>query len=150
MQKVHRLWSAASMAATIALSPIAALAEVGTSCEDCPNYKGAYSIENTTGVTIHYEYRWGDKQPWKKMTLRSGVIETHSYPLGDDPNKRVPTPYVRFDRIGGDNGVTLQEYKMQFHAVGYAGFGANQNRTEPKPYVFRYASNGRNLDLRAK
>jgi len=58
--------------------------------------------------------------------------------------------YIRFDRVGGDNGVTLQEYRLQFHAVGYAGFGARQNKTEPKRYVLRYAPNGRDLDLKAK
>jgi len=150
MQKAFQIFFAGAVVALLALMPIAAPAQVGTSCEDCPNYSGAYSIENTTGVTIHFEYRWGDRSQWKKIALRSGMIETISYPLGGDPNKRVPTPYVRFDRIGGDNAVTFQEYRMQFHAVGYAGFGPRQNRTEPKRYVFRYAANHRDLDLKAK
>jgi hypothetical protein len=150
MQNVFQLCFAGAMAALIALAPIAAPAQVGTSCADCPNYSGAFSIENTTGITIHYEYRWGDKHAWKKMTLGSGHIETHSYPLGEDRNKKVPTPYVRFDRIGGDGKVTFQEYQVEFHAVGYAGFGPKQNKTEPKRYVFRYAANGRDLDLKAK
>ena len=84
------------------------------------------------------------------MELRSGAIETHSYPLGGNPHQRVPTPYVRFDRVGGDNAVTFQEYKMEFYAVGYAGYGAPENRNQPKRYVFRYAANGRDLDLRGK
>jgi len=138
------------MAAMIALVPIAALAQVGTSCADCPNYRGAYSIENKTGTTIHYQYRWGDKHEWKRMTLASGVIETHSYPLGEDPHRQVPIPYVRFDRIGGDNNVTFKEYKMGFHAIGYAGYGPEKNKTQPKRYVFRYAANSRDLDLNAQ
>jgi hypothetical protein len=150
MQKAFQLLFGGAMAALIALVPIAAPAQIGTSCEDCPNYSGAFTIENATGITIHYQYRWGDKHEWKKMALRSGAIERHSYPLGEDRNKKVPTPYVRFDRIGGDNGVTFQEYRMQFHAVGYAGYGPRQNKTEPKRYVFRYAENGRDLDLKAK
>lgn len=150
MRKALQLCFGGAMAALIALVPIAAPAQVGTSCADCPNYSGAFSIENSTGITIHYQYRWGDKHEWKKMALASGVIETHSYPLGEDRHKQVPTPYVRFDRIGGDNKVTFQEYKMQFHAVGYAGYGPKQNKTEPKRYVFRYAANGRDLDLKAK
>jgi hypothetical protein len=150
MQKAFQLFFGGALAALIALVPIAAPAQVGTSCADCPNYSGAYSIENTTGTTVHYQYRWGDKHEWKKMTLRSGAIETHSYPLGEDPNKRVPTPYIRFDRIGGDNSVTFLEYRLQFHAVGYAGYGPKQNKTEPKRYVFRYSENGRDLDLKAK
>jgi hypothetical protein len=124
--------------------------EVGTSCEDCPSYRGAFSIENNSGATIHYEYRWGDNHSWQRMTLHSGRVETHWYALGSDPHKKVPTPYVRFDRIGGDKGVTLKEYRMQFHAVGYAGYGAPRNETKPKRYAFRYAPNGRDLDLVAE
>ena len=84
--------------ATLALSltiPLIACAQerVGTSCADCPNYSGAFSIENPTGVTIPYEYKLGDG-PWKHMSLQSGHTETHSYPLGDNRNGRVPPPYV--------------------------------------------------------
>src|SRR2546423_7506396 len=72
---------------------------VGTSCADCPNYSGAFSIENETGVTIRYQVKWGEQHPWKLITLNRGHIETHSYPLGENRNGRAPTPYVRFDRI---------------------------------------------------
>src|SRR5207253_9486382 len=79
-------------------------------------------LENATGTTIHYQYRWGDKHEWKKMELRSGAIEKHTYPLGEDRNKKVPTPYVRFDRIGGDNSVTLQrseEHTSELQSRGH-------------------------------
>ena len=150
MQRAFQLLLAGAVAVLFAMAPIAAQERVGTSCADCPNYSGAYSIENATGITISYQYRWGDRHEWKKMTLKSGVTETHSYPLGEDRNGKAPTPYIRFDRIGGDNGVTIQEYKLQFHAVGYAGYGPRENRTAPKRYVFRYAANGRDLDLTTK
>jgi hypothetical protein len=152
MVKAFQWLCGATVAGLIVLAPFGAPAQerVGTSQEDLPNYSGSYSIENATGITIHYQYRWGDKSEWKRMALRAGEIETHSYPLGQDRNKRVPAPYVRYDRIGGDNSVTFQEYKMQFYAVGYAGFGPRQNRTEPKRYVFRFAENGRDLRLLAK
>lgn len=138
------------MAALIALVSVAAQEQVGTSQADLPSYRGAYSIENKTRVAIPYEYRWGNKSEWKRMTLKSGATETHWYPLGADLNKKVPTPYVRFDRIGGDNSVTFKEYRMQFHAIGYAGYGPRQNKTEPMRYVFSYAANGRDLDLNVK
>ena len=150
MRNIFQLYFGAAMAVIIALMPIEAPAQVGTSCEDCPNYKGAFSIENNTGTTIHYQYRWGNKHEWKRMALASGAIEIHSYPLGEDPHGKVPTPYVRFDRIGGDNNVTFKEYRMGFYAIGYAGFGPNKNRTQPKRYAFRYTANGRDLDLIAQ
>ena len=124
--------------------------EIGTSCADCPSYRGAFSIENNSGTTVHYQYRWGDNHPWKAMALQSGMVETHWFALGDDPHKKVPTPYIRFDRIGGDKGVTWKEYRMQFYAVGYAGYGARPNEAKPKRYAFRYAKNGRDLDLVAE
>lgn len=150
MKKIFKLLCGGAMAALIALVSVAAQERVGTSQADLPNYRGAYSIENKTGVTISYDYRWGNKSEWKKMTLKSGAIETHWYPLGEDRNKKVPLPYVRFDRIGGDNGVTLKEYRMEFHAIGYAGYGPRENKSEPMRYVFRYAANGRDLDLNVK
>ena len=122
---------------------------VGTSCADCPNYSGAFSIENPTGVTIPYEYRWGNG-PWKHMSLLSGHTETHRYPLGDNKNAKVPTPYVRFDRIGGDAHFTPQEYQMHFYAIGYGGYGAGANNTEPKKYYFKYADDHKTLDILAR
>jgi hypothetical protein len=51
------------------------------------------------------------------MALQSEHVMTHRYPLGEDRHARAPTIYVRFDRIGGDNAVTAQEYRMEFYAV---------------------------------
>lgn len=150
MKKTFQLLCGGAMAALIALVSVAAQERVGTSQADLPNYRGAYSIENKTRVTIPYEYRWGNKGEWKRMTLKSGAIETHWYPLGEDRNKKAPTPYVRFDRIGGDNSVTFKEYRMQFRAIGYAGYGPRENKSEPMRYVFSYAENGRDLDLNSK
>lgn len=152
MSAVTRRATLTGLVAGLMLAPGLAQAEpLGSSCSDCPSYRGAFSITNNTGVPIHYQVRWGSKHEWKSITLQSGYQETHSYPLGEDKHARVPTPYIRFDRIGGDGGaVTWQEYKMQFHAVGYAGYGPKKNTTEPKPYVFRYAADGRHLDLKAQ
>jgi hypothetical protein len=123
---------------------------VGTSCADCPNYSGAFSIENATGVTIPYQYRWGDKHPWKSISLSSGRTETHSYPLGENRNGRAPTPYIRFDWIAGDSHSTLKEYRMEFHAIGYAGYGPRTHTTAPKRYFFKYAADGKTLDILAR
>jgi hypothetical protein len=143
------IW-AVCLALPLAVSTAALAENVGTSQADLANYAGAFSIENTTGVTIPYSYRWGDKHPWKSMSLASGHVETHSYPLGQDPNAKVPTPYVRFDRIGGDQNYTAKEYRMEFYAIGYAGYGPKKANTEPKRYVFRYGPDGKSLDIKGK
>lgn len=134
----------------MAIPIIANAGSVGTSCADCPNYSGAFSISNDTGQTIKYQYRWGSKHPWKRMTLATGHIETHSYPLGEDPHARVPAPCVRFDDLANDGRVTPREYHMRFYAVGYAGYGAKVNSTKPKRYFFRYAPDRKHLDLLAE
>jgi|GraSoiStandDraft_5_1057265.scaffolds.fasta_scaffold72808_2 hypothetical protein len=130
-------------------APLSGKAEpIGTSCADCPSYSGAFSINNQTGQTIKYQVRWGQKNNWKNIVLENGRIETHSYPLGDNPNGRAPAPHVRFDNIVNDGRNTMQDYHMQFRTVGYAGFGPKVNRSEPKRYFFRYAGN--RLDLFAE
>ena len=52
--------------------------------------------------------------------------------------------------IGGDAQYTGQEYRMLFHAVGYAGYGPARNTTEPKRYYFQYAADRRTLELLAR
>ncbi len=117
---------------------------VGTSRADLPSYKGAFSITNQTGVTLHYQVKWGEKSAWKSIEVRNGVTETHSCPL---ENGRAPTPYVRFDKVAGDNRFTEQEYRMEFYRVGYAGYGAQANRSEPKKYIFKFSADGKRLDI---
>ncbi len=130
------------------VSPSATRAEsIGTSCADCPSYSGAFSIRNGTGQLIKYEYRWGTNHPWQSMALRSGLTETHSYPLGDNPNGKVPAPYVRFDNTANDGRTTWTEVHMRFHAIGYAGFGPNVNRAQPLRYHFQYSPDLRHLSL---
>ncbi len=119
-----------SLALVLTIPATAGSQTVGTSRADAPNQTAAFSIVNNTGVTIPYQVRWGDTGGWTSISLRSGHTETHSYPLGE--NGRAPAPRVRYDKIGGDGAFTPQVFHMQFHAVGYGGFGAKTNNTGPK------------------
>jgi hypothetical protein len=38
---------------------------------------------------------------------------------------------------------------MEFYRVGYGGYGANANNTEPKKYVFKFSADGKRLDINA-
>lgn len=145
------LFSALVLASSLVLiTPPAAYSDehepTGTSQADLPNYRAAFSIENDTGVTIEYQARWGKRNSWKSMTLPSGSVMKHTYPLGENPTAKVPAPYVRFN---DDNG-TPKEYHLDFYAIGYAGFGPETNDTQPKQYFFEYDADGRNLDLFAR
>src|SRR5262245_50897880 len=136
--------------AFVLTSPTIALSQMGTSCADCPSYKAAFSIENDSRVAIPYQYRWGDKGSWNDTTLQPGRVNTHSWPLGEDKHAKIHPPHVRFDKIGGDSEFEEQGYKLQFHAVGYAGYGPSKDNTEPKKYYFKYAPDGKHLDLHAR
>jgi hypothetical protein len=120
---------------------------VGTSCADCPNYGGAFSIDNQTGVTVRYRVKWGADSNWKAFSLNTGHTETHTYSLGEDRNGAIPTPYVSFDRIAGDSAITLKEYRMLFNRVGYGGFGSTAPRAEPKKYFFEFSADRTSLDI---
>jgi hypothetical protein len=134
--------------AFVLTSPTIALSESGTSCADCPSYHAAFSITYDTGVAIPYQYKWGEKAPWHNTTLESGRVNTHSWPLGEDKHAKIHAPYVRFDKIGGDPQFEEQDYRMEFYAVGYAGYGPNKDNTEPKKYYFKW--DGNNLLLLAR
>jgi hypothetical protein len=127
--------------ALILLIPIVAPAQSeprGYTCHDCPYYKGEFSITNNTSVTIRYSYRWGTKSTWETSSLRPGVTDTHSYPLGYKPNNTAPPPYISIDRIAGDNYSTNRTIAIDFYAVRYGGYGPPRpNRTAPKRYEFR-------------
>jgi hypothetical protein len=123
------------------ITPSARAGDVGVSCADCPSYSAKFSIEDETGyedpnVTIPYEVRWGNKGQWKSFGVSKARGKVHSYPLGESPNGRVPQPYIRF-KFNDPNQQVYTVYKVQFHAVGYGGFGGRKDTTEPKPYAFR-------------
>jgi hypothetical protein len=129
------LISAAVCVIALALAQtVATTAYSGTSCADCSSSnKAAFSVENTTNVTVYYDVKWGDHQ-WKRFTLNKGEIYTHSF--GVDGYGSFPGPKVRFDRIGGDDTYTEKEYPMNVNIVGSGGYGSS--RSEPKKYYFKY------------
>jgi hypothetical protein len=146
----------ASSIATIDI-PTARSQPVGTSCEDCANYKGAFSIENSTGITIIYQMRWGKNNQWKTFSLASGRVMKHSYPLGESSSNKAPQPYVIFSQLvsGQSNTPVLpafysfvKEYTIRFRAVGYAGYGAPSNNNQPKAYYFKLNDDRKLVDLK--
>jgi len=117
---------------------------VGTSQADLPSLSGMFAIHNHTGAAVRYQVKWGNGE-WEKFTVHPEKLYKHSYPL--DAKGRAPKPYVRFDSVGGDGKTTFKEYHMQFREVGYAGYGSAPSPTEPERYHFKYAADGRSLDL---
>jgi len=58
-----------------------------------------------------------------------------------------PEPYVRFDSIGGDGRVTARTVHMEFREVGYTGYGRVGYLMEPEHYHFKYAGDGRHINI---
>jgi hypothetical protein len=139
--------SAAVCAIALALAQtIATTAHSGTSCEDCPSYRGEFSLENNTGTTIKYRVKWGNGQ-WEPFTLPDGKVMAHWYPLDD--NDRAPSPLLKFDRIGGDGHYTEWVVDMDFYKVGTGGYGSGRRSAEKK-YFFEYASDDRTILIKSK
>ncbi len=121
---------------------------IGTSCADCSTSSAEFSIENHTGVPVHYQVKWGKDTDWKRIVLNSGEIMTHSHPL--DANSKAPAPYIRFDTVAGDAAFTAKVYHLDFHAVSSGGYGPMTNTKTAKRYVFEYSADGTRLDLLAR
>jgi hypothetical protein len=133
---MKRILSTISLAvAVMVMAQIAAQAQTA-----CRNYKAAFSIENTTGVTIPYQISWGNKSDWKSAWVSNGTIKTHSIGLNNDNTAR--TPFIRFDVFTGDgNRSTPKPFRLKLNYVGCAGY-------LPKSYEFRFS--GRYLDIYEK
>ena len=130
--------------AAFAAAPSASAEEMGSTCADCPTYKGKYSVENTALFTIEYQYRWGKDQEWRTVVLSSGARKTHSKFLGYDSEERIPRPYVRWRKTNGD---WSQVHKMNFFAVvadpGYGG----KKKGQPFRYLLTYTGDFQAIDL---
>jgi len=140
---MKRILSTISLAmAVMLLAQIAAQAQVS-----CGFDRAAFSIENRTGVTLIYYVRWGNNSQWEKKTLKSGYVNTH-WSLVDGIMGTSPTPYVKFDRIGGDGNFTAKEHRLKTYTIDPI-CSKRPKRGEPKHYVFRYSENGADLNLYA-
>jgi hypothetical protein len=142
LKKIVQLFSLTCLLTSplvIISTPSAHAGEAGVSCADCPSYRASFSIENELGYSdpnlpAQYEVRWGNKGNWKIFYVYPGRGKEHYYPLGEDPRGKVPQPYIRFKF---EDGQPHTVHKLNFYAVGYAGYGAQKNMTRPKPYSFR-------------
>ena len=104
-----------------------------TSCADCPTTNGELSIRNDTGSTLHYRIRWGS-HPWHDITLPTGHIETHTYPL--DAQRRAPAPVIRVDADMNPGRTDFREKELDFGAVEHLGYPQPGQRGSPVRYSF--------------
>lgn len=135
---------AAALASLALAVPAFADERIGTSRADAPNLEGAFVIHNPTDVTLKYQVRWGNGE-WVHYTLAPNHRRTHSHKLSDQG--KAPAPNVRFDNIGGDRRTTYETVHVAFGRVGYAGFGPVGYVNEAVDYDFRFARDGKRLDL---
>jgi len=56
-------------------------------------------------------------------------------------------PQVRFDNVGGDRRTTYHTHEVAFGRVGYAGFGSVGYVNDAVDYDFRFARDGKHLDV---
>ncbi|MXV82560.1 T9SS type A sorting domain-containing protein [Candidatus Poribacteria bacterium] len=95
-----------------------------------------FKIRNQTGVPVHYQIRWSNKENWESSSLETGFIITHR-----SSGQSIPSSYpkIRFDHIAGDGQqVTYRVYSLD-SAIG--------NTNVAPTYRFAYNQRGDRLDL---
>ena len=135
----------ATVLASLAFAvPAVAQERVGTSRADAANLTGAFVLHNPTDVALKYQVRWGSGE-WAHYTLAPNHRRTHSHPLS--ARGTAPAPQVRFDSVGGDHRTTYHTHEVAFGRVGYAGFGPVGYVNDAIEYDFRFARDGKHLDV---
>lgn len=100
--------------------------------------KRVFKIRNPTGVTVHYQIKWSNRNDWQSNSLKTSFIRTHR-----SGGQQIPANYpkIRFDHIAGDQRFTGKTYRLETaHFVG-------ENTAGAPTYFFRYNRQGDRLDL---
>ena len=138
----------ARIAAVLALLafavPAVAQDRIGTSRADAANANGAFVLTNSTGATLNYQVRWGGVR-WSRHTLAPGESRTHSHPLTS--RGTAPAAEVRFDSVGGDRRTRYETREVRFGRVGFDGIGPGGYVNNAVEYEFRFARDGKRLDV---
>ena len=100
--------------------------------------KRVFKIRNHTGVTVHYQIKWSNRNDWKSNSLETGFIRTHW-----SGGQQVPANYpkIQFDHIEGDQRFTGKTYRLETVLL------VGENTAGAPTYVFRYNHRGDRLDL---
>lgn len=102
------------------------------------NYYGAVSIANRTDSTLHYVFRWGDRE-WQEVTLAPGEVCNHAWQYDYTDQNSSPRFEVRFD-ADMSAGTYWKVYDLTPYASPTSGYDYSHK------YVFRYCGY-RELDL---
>ena len=100
---------------------------------------GGVLIQNPTENPLSFQMRLGYEDAWTDYDVAPGQELQIVFEL--DRDGLVPAPNIRFDRIAGDNGLTLQDYELEFYEVQH------QNDMTGFRYEFQYGPSGKTLDL---
>ena len=145
MKTSFALISATTLLFASATLPVNLHAETyGSTTSDAASLVGEFIVNNPSNTTIKYQVKWGNNGTWQKFQLAPHRERKHSHPLKDD---RAPTPYLRFDDVGGDGKTTFDQIHMEFGKVGYSGYNSKGYINEAIRYDFKYQADGRHIDL---
>jgi|GEM_PF-1498373 len=99
--------------------------------------KRTFKIRNQTGVTVHYQIRWSNKENWKPYSFETGFVMTHR-----SNGQHVPSDYpkIRFDHIAGDQMVTYRSYRLETVQL-------RENNDNAPTYRFEFNQWGDRLDI---
>lgn len=130
--------SATQTLRAIAVCTVAALAfALPQAAEAGNNYFGAFRVSNPTDTKINYEVKWGADGEWKPYSVEPGYYYQHTWEYEFANQNSSPTPYIRYDYVGGNGQFDEQVYKLEPYAV------TTKNSEYAKRYYFEYSSDGR-------
>lgn len=136
-----RYMSATHTFRTFAVCVVAALAiALPPAAQAGNNYYDSFRVTNPTDTKINYEVKWGADGEWKPYSVEPGYYYQHTWEYEFANQGSSPTPYIRYDNIGGNDRFDEQIYKLEPRAVP-------SKESDGKRYYFEYASDGRLIKL---
>jgi hypothetical protein len=100
---------------------------------------GGVVIMNPTENPIYFQMRLGTENEWTDYVVESNQNLQIAFEL--DRDGLVSTPYMRFDRVGGDDRLSWQEYELDFYEIEY------EDDMTGFRYEFQYSDSGKLIDL---
>jgi hypothetical protein len=99
----------------------------------------AVHITNPTSIRVHYLFRWGSSNEWKRITLEPGENCLHTWEYDYVGQNSSPVPQIAFDCNLGSSALVPLQFDLKAYAVPY------KDSTFAKKY--RFVVRGSTLDL---
>lgn len=129
------------ISAFAALAIVCAAASQAEAAKNRPERQrlGGVVLMNPTENPINFQMRLGYEDAWTDYVVESNQNLQITFEL--DRDGMVLAPNIRFDHVGGDDGLTYQDYELDFYEVEF------EDDMTGFRYEFQYSASGKLIDL---